>query len=138
MSEIHEVVAAFADGERVNVDGLERALATPEGRDYLIELLALREVTVGQAAVGSNLAATTRGRPGNHRLLAAAAAIVCLSAIAGYAVGSHTARQAPGAVPAAPSSQFADSAPAKVAPPEPTRVIRLEPGVDWHERDGGN
>lgn len=134
MSEIHDVVAAFADGERVNVDGLERALATPEGRDYLIELLALREVTVGQAAVGSNLAAPTRRQPRNHRLLAAAAAVICLSAIAGYAVGSHTARSA---VPAAPSSQFADSAPANVAPPEPTRVIRLEPGVDWHERDGG-
>jgi len=137
MSETHEVVAAFADGERVNVDELERALATPEGRDYLIELLALREVTVGPAAAGSNPGASKR-QPRNPRFVAAAAAAACLSAVAGYAAGSLTARQPPNVAPAALSPQYADSLPGKVAPPAPTRVIRLQPGVDWHERNGGN
>lgn len=137
MSEIHEVMAAFADGERVNADALERALATPEGREYLIDLLALREVTVGQSGAASSLGTPVKRRSWRYLRLAVAAAVLCVSTMAGYAVGSRSVRQTPRAAPVALSPQFADSMPASVAP-QPTRVIRLEPGVDWHERNGGN
>jgi hypothetical protein len=137
MSEIHEVVAAFADGERVNGDDLDRALAAPEGREYLISLLALREVTVGQAAVGSNLVTPSKRR--SHYLrLAVAAAVVCVSTMGGYAVGSRSARQDPSGVTVAGSSRAANLEPARETAPQPTRVIHLEPGIDWHERSGGN
>ena len=138
MPEIREIVAAFADGERVNVDELERALAMPEGRDHLIDLLALREVTVGPATAGSTLVMPPKRPAWRYLRLAVAAAVVCVSTAAGYALGSRSARQAPGAVSVASSPQVADSIPANVAPPAPTRVIRLEPGVDWQERGGGN
>ena len=39
-----EVVAAFVDGERVDAQTLKAALAQPDARDYLAELLALREL----------------------------------------------------------------------------------------------
>jgi hypothetical protein len=44
MTEPYEVVAAFADGERVNADELKHALADAAGRDYLVDLLALRGI----------------------------------------------------------------------------------------------
>ena len=42
MSEIHDCVSAFADGEPVDPEQLDRALADAEGRAYLIDLLVLR------------------------------------------------------------------------------------------------
>ena len=44
MLNAHEVIAAFIDGERVDSVQLAEALAESEGREYLIDLLALREL----------------------------------------------------------------------------------------------
>ena len=39
-----QVIAAFADGERVDARELRAALADEAGREYLIELVAMREI----------------------------------------------------------------------------------------------
>src|SRR5436309_981095 len=39
-----DVITAFVDGERVDPAALESALATAEGRAYLTDIVALREV----------------------------------------------------------------------------------------------
>ena len=43
-----EVIAAFADGERVDTRALRDALADEAGRDYLIDLVALRGIDIRQ------------------------------------------------------------------------------------------
>ena len=45
-----DTVAAFIDGERIDPITLKRALSTEEGRDYLVELVAMRELIAGPAA----------------------------------------------------------------------------------------
>ena len=50
-----EVIAKFADGERVDTLALRAALADEAGRDYLIDLVAMREIvrqTEGIAGTG--------------------------------------------------------------------------------------
>jgi hypothetical protein len=39
-----DTIDAFFDGERVDVPALRAALATDEGRSYLLELAAMREI----------------------------------------------------------------------------------------------
>jgi hypothetical protein len=39
MTDHHDVIAAFVDNEPVGAAELDAALATPEGREYLIDLL---------------------------------------------------------------------------------------------------
>jgi hypothetical protein len=46
----YEVIAAFADGERVDTTALRAALADEAGRDYLIDLVAMREIVVDAGA----------------------------------------------------------------------------------------
>lgn len=45
-----DVISTFLDGERVEPDDLKRALESPEGRDYIVDLLTLREAIGGLAA----------------------------------------------------------------------------------------
>src|SRR5262245_62047286 len=104
-----EVIAAFVDGERVDPIALKSALSVPEGRDYLVEMIALREVV----AHDSVAADTAGSRPARRWLIGAAAAIV-LSLGGGMALGHRLA--------ANPSDATAVSATA-VAAPQPTRVI---------------
>ena len=42
MTDHLDVIAAFADGEHVEGDALKAALADEAGREYLVDLLALR------------------------------------------------------------------------------------------------
>ena len=84
-----DTVAAFIDGERVDTDALKRALATDEGRDYLVELVAMRELIVGPSAPAATLApAPTRST--SWRNLVAAAAVAMAVGMAGYAAGNIT------------------------------------------------
>ena len=71
MTDTIEVIAAFADGERVDADALKQALGESAGRDYLIDLLALRE------AVESERADATRGAPNAIRPMAVAGRGCC-------------------------------------------------------------
>jgi hypothetical protein len=126
------VIESFLDGEPVNPQSLAEALAQPEGREYLVELLALREAV---SATGPHGWATLeRKRPRGARgvpWLAAAAGVV-LSLTTGYLAGQEAAQPPP-----AESGVEAVMDSAAPALPEPTRVIPLRPGVNWTETSRG-
>jgi hypothetical protein len=116
-----EVIAGFVDGERVDPIALKSALASSEGRDYLVEMVALREV-VGQDGATTEIA---RARPARRWLVGAAAAIL-LSLGGGMALGHRIASRDDGAVAGA----------ADVAAPQPTRVIEVAPGASYIRPEG--
>jgi hypothetical protein len=111
-----EVVAAFVDGERVDAQALKLALVQPDARDYLADLLALREL-IGHSSAASALAAA---RPSRRWLIGAAAAVV-LSLGGGYALGLGSGL-APGHDGTAVAGGVA---------PKPTRVIEVAPGASY-------
>lgn len=129
MSEIHDCIAAFADGERVDPEGLDRALADAEGRAYLIDLLVLRGLFGHRSAPAVPAMPSRTSRFGR---LPAVAALVVVSVLGGYIAGRQTGDRPP----AAPTGPL--TAQSEVTAPAPTQVIRLEPGVDWNERKGGD
>ena len=135
MAEIWEVIETFADGEPVDPGELKDALSVEAGREHLIEVLALRGV-MGSPGASRPVTLATRRRPIGSRWLqvAAAAALVVLSVAGGYLAGrrADTPAQPP------PQAVTGGAALDPGAPPAPTRVIRLEHGVDWDERKGGN
>jgi hypothetical protein len=139
----YEVIGAFVDGERVDPDALKAALSTDDGRQYLVDIAILREMSNGDGATGHREmlgyrdigvsghrdAATMRRRwlaPG------AAAAAVVVALAAGYAAGRHSAPTS------SPDRQAFARAGANQPAPAPTSVIRLQPGVDWHEQTPRN
>jgi hypothetical protein len=124
-------VAALADGEPVEVNALRLALGDPAVREYLVDLVALR-----QAVRGLNEQSRLRWRDRravSRRIgwLSAAAVVVSLSA--GYLAGQRSVQAAP-----APAMESVVQLPGAPAPPEPTRVISLRPGVNWTEKAGAN
>jgi hypothetical protein len=139
MSEIHDCIGAFADGEPVDPEVLDRALAAPDGRAYLIDLLALRRLFGRHAPLAAPApasAASTPARPTvTRRFLAAAAAVVVAGTLGGYAAGRMSI---PAAVPVRQAASLQQPPGAALTAPAPTQVIRLEPGVDWNERGGGD
>ena len=130
MSDRFDVIAAFADGEPVSAPELSAALAHEDARAYLIDLLALRGLLDGR----TQLPVVTVGPPARSRTrwLTAAAALVVAGVAGGYSAGKHAVAPvgvdalSPGAVAPAPSA------------PAPTHVFRMEDGVNWNERTGGN
>jgi hypothetical protein len=143
MTDHHDVIAAFVDNEPVGADDLDAALATPDGREYLIDLLVLRGLVSDGLPGGLKTAGTTgRAQTGaGHRsksvvwLPVAAAALVAVGLGAGFVAGRVLDRRAPEPPPVA----VVESAPVDVpSAPAPTHVIHMEKGVDWNERSGGN
>ena len=135
MSEIHDCVSAFADGEPVDPEQLDRALADAGGRAYLIDLLVLRGLYGRRAPVTAIPdVPEPPARPTRLRWFPAAAAVVVLSVLGGYVAGRQSGErpQATDPGPLRAQSEITVTAPA------PTQVIRLEHGVDWSERGGGN
>jgi hypothetical protein len=148
MKDMEEIIAAFVDDERVDADALGRALSKPEGREYLLDLLALRELVSDRAAhdVASGFsrtepAATAAAPRVSRRWLAAAAGLLVATGLAGYGVGQRVANgTAPKSVVQPVQPAPASNEPQTVellTPPAPTRVIQLEAGKDWQERGGG-
>ena len=139
MTDRFDVVAAFADGESVAAADLSTALAHEDARAYLIDVLALRGLATGAAPVTVASSGSQTARRGWSALrLVAAAALVTVGVGSGFAIGRNTSlRQVPVQQVEAGSS---DSAGATVGPaaPAPTHVIRIENGVTWNERTGGN
>jgi hypothetical protein len=123
--DVQDVIQTFADGETVDPEALDRALADPEGRRHLIDILVLRGFMHTDAAIPS---APVVRRP--LRWLSIAAAIALVATLGGYLAGERTATNRlaapPAVVPAAP-----------IDAPEPTQVITFKPGVDWNEHKGG-
>ena len=124
------VVDAFIDGEPIDTQALKEALAREDAREYLVELLTIREAVWVTAPHRWSVGDRRRMRRGVPWL--AAAAGVVLSLTTGYVAG-HEA----GAQPPAASGVEAVMSPAAPALPEPTQVISLRPGVNWTETPGG-
>ena len=122
---IEYTIDAFLDGETVEPAALDAALAAAEGRAYLIDALAIRQLMSDAPAS----AVPVRRRP--TLLFSARAAVLALALVGlGYAAGVRTTAPE-GAVNPASSTE-------NVAPPEPTRVIELKTGVNWQESKGGD
>jgi len=146
MSDIHDVIQAFVDGEPVDPVELEQALADPDGRAHLIDIVVLRKLVkrspvAASMAVGPVAGAIAGAPPRrNARWLAAAAVVVGMASVGGYFVGERAtiSREVAPIVPAAlaPNAIDAQDAAGTVPPPAPTVVIRFQPGVDWTERGG--
>ena len=98
MSNTHDVISAFLDDERFNPDELAAALSEPEGRDLLLDLVALRHVVQPE----SRAAITPKQGPVRLwlRPTVAAAALV-VAVVGGYLMGqsanSEASSQAPNA-----------------------------------------
>jgi hypothetical protein len=147
-----DIVEAFADGESVAAADLDRALAHEDARAHLIDVLALRGLVSGAKSLpslsSSSSSTAARARRSSLRLVAAAAVVV-ISVASGYAVGRRTTPAVPtgstsitdstGGVATPPSTERTQpvSASPSVAP-APTHVFRMENGVTWNERAGGN
>jgi len=122
---IESTIDAFLDGETVGPAALDAALAAAEGRAYLMDSLAMRQLLSDQPAAGAPVR-----RRGALISYARAAGVVLALVGLGYAAGARTPPREQLVVPTSSAQS--------VAPPEPTRVIELEPGVNWHESKGGN
>jgi hypothetical protein len=103
----HEAISAFLDNEPFNARELADALADPEGRALLIDLVALRGVVQPEPL---QRAAPQRGRS-SLRLAAAAAGLAAALGV-GYQVGRGHDAGTP-------------------APPEPTRIIAAD--TPWQD-----
>jgi hypothetical protein len=133
-----EVIDAFVDGERVDPHALERALSEREGRDYMIAAWLLRESVQDEIALDPPAVVPAPPvRRWASRLMVAAVAAFCLAT--GYLVGHRTAGTSVPDAGTVPSAANAIAPAPKAAPavPAPTRVIHLQPGVDWKEGTGG-
>jgi hypothetical protein len=123
------IVAAMADGERVDPRLFEAALKDPAVRAYLVDLVALRHAV---GTTGLPATAWREARPFRSRLawLSAAAAIL-MSVMVGYVAGQRTVQAAP-----APSVETVIDLGSPSIAPKPTRIIPLRPGVNWTEKAG--
>lgn len=118
------VIDAFLDGERVDPRDLKAALALPAGRDYLVDVAAMRDA-MGTVNAAHAVTVSSSARPPMWPMLAAAA-VACLVIGAGaFEAGRRIvtrqieARQA-GAARA----------------PEPTREI-MPTSTYWTQGKGG-
>lgn len=143
-ADIDDVMAAFADGERVGADALDQALADPAGRAYLIDVLVLREVVNGRDAtprvvLGSARSAAGAPKTGMARATwFAAAAMLVASLGAGFTVGWRAGEDRARSFAALPEPHLIALPATTVEAPAPTRIIRFQAGVDWQETAGGN
>ena len=124
------VVAALADGEPVDPAALRVALADPAVREYLIDLVALRQ----SVETLTQLPVQWRDRRafGSRVAWLTAAAAVVISLTAGYLAGQRTVQAAP-----APNVETVVDFSGSAAAPKPTRVVTLRPGVNWTEKVEG-
>ena len=123
------VIDAFIDGEPIDVAALRAALDEPQARDYLAELLTLREAVRTTAPSAWSLPARASSVR-RWRWFATAAALV-ISLTAGYVMGERQATAIASSMETTVDFGNAPTAPA------PTHVIPLRPGVNWVESSGG-
>jgi hypothetical protein len=148
MTDRLDVIAAFADGELVAGDELDAALADAAGRAYLIDILALRGlVDIRRAdhlrqgyggppkleATGTSVAGGLQPAAKRTLWLSSVAALVVAGVAGGYIAGRQQ-NPVNNAVRDAGTTSVATVIPA----PAPTHVIRMENGVNWNEKAGGN
>jgi hypothetical protein len=136
MTDQMDVIAAFADGEHVDATALKTALADEAGREYLIDVLALRGLV--SEAPASRAAAAPPARSNGWRL--AVAAMLVGGVAGGFALGRQLPVTTTAPLETAPPMVTAQATPPelRIPAPAPTRVIKLETGTSWNERSGGN
>jgi negative regulator of sigma E activity len=125
------VAAALADGETVDPEALKIALNDPAVREYLVDLITLRQsvgVMTEHTAVHWRERRSVLSRVG---WMAAAAAVI-ISLTAGYVAGQRAVQVAP-----APSVETVVDFSGSASAPKPTRVVPLRPGVNWTEKVEG-
>jgi hypothetical protein len=114
------------DGEAIERERLRVALADADARDYFVDALVIRQAA-RELAPPVPLASTKRPRAPWTRWLAAAVVLATVGAAGvggGYTWAHHTI-DAP-----APVETVMDVSPRTIAP-APTKVIHLQPGVNW-------
>jgi hypothetical protein len=126
------ILAALADGERVDPSELRIALEDPAAREYLVDVIALRQAVAEIPATSATVVQERRPRVRHSDWLAAAAAVV-ISLTAGYFAGQRTAAQTLSGPMIETAVDLGDAAIA----PKPTHVVPLRPGVNWTETIGG-
>ena len=132
MTDHRDIVEAFVDAEPVEAAELSAALADADARAHLLDVLVLRGL-IGDARPMPAAGVVAAARAPRWGLkLAAAAAVVAASLTGGFAVG----RSMPAASQARNTAIVVSGD--QNAAPAPTHVIRLENGVEWNERSGGN
>ena len=132
MDEQFEALAAWVDGEPVARTDVALALETSEGRDYVLDLMALRHmVNVSTPSLSTTGVA---GRARRWPTLAAAAAAVVLCAAGGFYAGRIVSPISSTDGAAAMVSPV--STPASISAPAPTRVIQLEENTSWRDAGG--
>jgi hypothetical protein len=109
MSDTHEVISSFLDNEPFDLDELADALSEPDGRELLIELVALHRLVQPAEDLPPSVVVGPVRR--SRWRVAAMAAALCLAIAGGYVVGER---------------QSATESPQ--APP-PTRVVQAVPFV---------
>lgn len=129
-----EVIGAFIDGERVDADALRAALAIDEGRAYLIELAAMREIVAMPAVAAAAPAARpfagrsfSSGRLWSAKFLLAAAALIAIVGTTGFVLGR-----------AAVERRLAIEQAEVNKAPRPTREVPAESGVSWSSSSTGS
>jgi hypothetical protein len=116
------IVAAFLDGEPVESAALKQALATAEGREYLVDLLALRHQVAESEATVALVREQRIDRSFRRRVVVAAAAAVLAASMGGYVLGDRTNAAA---APSSGSPVAVVDLSAVPQAPQPTRVVQL-------------
>ena len=124
-------VAALADGEALDSAALKAALEDPAVREYLVDLITLRQ-SVGMMSEQLPVQWRERRSPLSRAGWMAAAAAIVISLTAGYVAGQRTVEAA-----AAPSVETYVDFSGSPSAPKPTRVVPLRPGVNWTEKVEG-
>jgi hypothetical protein len=126
MREGFEVLSAVLDGDPVDIAQLETTLDNSEGRRAFVDFVRVRQTAASDNATPRRefyegvVRDLTLNQPVRRRGLPfpLAAAAVLGAMLFGSMLDLNFIRR--------------DAVPA--APPEPTRVLRFEPGVDWQPR----
>ena len=99
MSDRHEVISAFLDDEAFDANALALALSEPDGRELLLDLLALRHLVRTE---GKEVAAPSDRKPWRMSVRAVvAAAAVVVALVGGYLFGARRTEFRMSAVPPA-------------------------------------
>lgn len=127
MTESHFLIDDLVDGEPVDPARLAEALADPDARQYLADVLVLRGLVRNEPGAEAAGARARTTAPWRLRLVAAAAVLV--TGALGFGLGWRAAGERP-----PPGSRTNTPGVISISAPEPSAVITLEPGVDWDER----
>ena len=127
----YAVVEAFLDGESIDPGALRLALEQREVRDHFVDLLVLRQ-GVRDMVPGDWTGNARPSERARRTAWLAAAAAVLMSLTAGYYTGQRTVSAA--GSQGVGTMVVAESTPAA---PQPTQVIKLQPGVNWTDVAGG-